>query len=107
MPTELLVADASLAAKVAQVTRFAAAHGYPLILKSDIGRVGKGVSKLHAAGPFHDRIARLRGNYILQAYTPYNLEYGEFYVRHQGRARITSINKKHFPTVIGNGVDSI
>ena len=107
LPTELLAADASLAAKVAQVTRFGAVHGYPLILKSDIGSVGKGVLKLHADDPFHDRLARLRGNYILQAYTPYNLEYGVFYVRHQGRARITGINKKHFPTVVGNGVDSI
>lgn len=28
-------------------------------------------------------------------------------MRHQGRARITGIHKKHFPTVVGNGVDSI
>ena len=28
-------------------------------------------------------------------------------MRYQGQARITGINQKHFPTVIGNGVDSI
>jgi hypothetical protein len=48
LPTELLHAAASLAAKQAQVTRFGVAHGYPLILKSDIGSVGKGVLKLEA-----------------------------------------------------------
>jgi hypothetical protein len=107
LPTELVPADASLATKVAQVKRFGAAHGYPLILKSDIGSVGKGVLKLQANDAFNDRLARLRGHYLLQAYTPHNLEYGVFYVRSQGRGRITGINRKHFPTVIGNGVDSI
>jgi hypothetical protein len=107
LPTELLHVNATLAAKLAQVTRFGAAHGYPLILKSDIGSVGKGVLKLEANDVASDRLGQLRGNYILQAYTPHNLEYGVFFVRYQGRARITGINKKHFPTVIGNGVDSI
>jgi len=30
-----------------------------------------------------------------------------FYVRYKGEGRITGINKKHFPAVVGNGHDSI
>ena len=53
------------------------------------------------------RIADIQGAYLLQQYCPLPEEYGVFYVRPQGRPRITGTDRKHFPVVIGNGRDSL
>jgi len=82
-------------------------HGYPLILKSDIGSVGKGVVKLAGVEDAIKKIPSLEGAYMLQKFTPLEKEYGVFYVRHHGEPRITAINKKHFPTVVGDGKKNI
>ena len=93
--------------KQALIEDFAAMHGYPLILKSDVGNVGKGVVKLAGVKDVIKKIPSLEGAYILQKFSPLEKEYGVFYVRHDGQPRITAINKKHFPTVIGDGEKTI
>lgn len=106
-PTDLLDGSLTASERQARITAFARAHGYPLILKPDIGAVGKGILKLdddHAAG---DAARAVQGNHLLQGFVPFSNEYGVFFVRKGGVSQITGINKKHFPAVVGNGRDSI
>ncbi len=107
LPTARIDAGLSDAEKQRVVTDFAAEHGFPLILKSDIGSVGKGVVRLSDAADVPVRIAQLAGSYLVQKFTPFNEEYGVFYVRHGGRPLITGINRKHFPTIVGNARSTV
>lgn len=107
MPTELIKDALGLAEKQQQISNFADQHGYPVVLKSNLGSVGKGIVKLEQAADIDKHTPRLLGDYILQKYTANPYECGVFFVRVGGEPKITGINKKHFPTVAGNGVDSI
>lgn len=107
LPTEFIPPDLNNEAKQRIVEEFASRHGYPVILKSDVGSVGKGVVKLADVDEVKARVLQLVGPYIIQRYSDWNCEYGVFYVRHGGRAKITGINKKHFPTVTGDGKKAI
>lgn len=89
--------------KATAIARFGEQHGYPLILKSDIGSVGKGVVKVDSAAEIAARVAALRGPYLVQQFTTNNVEFGVFYVRRHGKGEVTGINRKHFPTVTGDG----
>ena len=86
---------------------FAQAHGFPLIMKPDIGSVGKGVVKLSDRAALAAQVRALYTPHLLQAYVQRPAEFGVFYVRKAGQGRITGINEKHFPTVIGDGVTTI
>lgn len=105
LPAILL--DPTAPDRVSRAQSFAAKVGYPIILKPDIGAVGKGVEKYSTQPELLTAVQHLRCDSILQQYTEANLEYGVFYCRSQGVGRITGINQKHFPTVVGNGRDSI
>ena len=93
--------------KKAFILDFAEEHGYPLILKSNVGCVGKGIAKVKNQEDVDKHTPRLMGDYILQKFTDNSYECGVFYVRQNGQPKISGINKKHFPTVVGNGRDSI
>lgn len=103
LPTQALANDLSDAEKTQQIARFGELHGYPIILKPDIGSVGKGLLKLHKPEEVDDRIKLLSGPYVIQQFTPHNAEYGVFFVRSHGQSKVTGINCKHFPTVVGDG----
>lgn len=103
LPTLLLKHSAGAATLKGQLREFASEHGYPLILKPDNGAVGKGIVKLKNYSTAETAVERLHGDYLLQSFTPHPDEYGVFYVRQNGIGRITGINKKHFPCVVGNG----
>lgn len=90
-----------------QARTFADQFDYPVILKPDIGAVGKGIEKLNTASELVTAVEALQCASVLQQFTSANVEYGVFFCRSQGVGRITGINKKHFPTVTGNGRDSI
>lgn len=107
LPTQLIDGLLATNKKIAQIKAFANEYGFPVIVKPDIGLVGKGILKLHDENEVEQRTIELEGNYILQQFTPMPLEYGVFYIRRRGKPQITGINRKHFPTVIGNGYDSI
>ncbi len=107
LPTSLMPESFSTAEKVAFIEEFADQHGYPLLLKSNVGCVGKGIIKLHKTEDIKGLLPSLVGDYIVQKFTPFNTEYGVFYTRHQGQPCITGINRKHFPGVTGNGHDSL
>lgn len=105
--TTLLGADLTREQKRAALVSFARQHGFPFVLKPDMGAVGKGLIKVRDEPALEEALAKVRCDYIVQAYCAQPSEFGVFFVRHQGRNRITGINEKHFPTVLGNGHDDL
>ena len=91
----------------AQVHTFAQNHGFPFILKPLLGTVGKGVLKASSPAELEQLLTCLSGDYLLQSFCPHSTEFGVFYIHKAGIQRITGINQKHFPTVIGNGRDDL
>lgn len=107
LPSMRLQASLSDTEKAQLLDTFIRQHQYPIILKSDVGCVGKGVCKISTDQELEKKIPLLLGDYIVQKFTHLKEEYGVFYVRHKGKPKITGINKKHFPSIIGNGKDNI
>lgn len=107
LPTTLVKSTLSEGEKRTFISTFIEKHEYPVILKSDVGCVGKGIVKISSEADLDDKIPLLLGDYILQKFTPYPYECGVFYIREKGIPKITGINKKHFPTVTGNGSDNL
>ena len=81
--------------------------GFPAILKPDIGAVGKGINKVESLDGLNGLTGRLHGRFILQSFCADPEEFGIFYIRKAGIQRISGINRKHFPTVVGNGRDTV
>ena len=107
LPTRSIPDNLTDDEKCQLITDFALEVGFPLILKSDIGSVGKGVVKLASIGETRRIVPKLVGPNLVQEYCDWKSEYGVFYVRQNGKPRITSINKKHFPTIVGDGKKTI
>ena len=107
MPTELIEDSLNVDEKKARIRKFIDTHNFPVVLKSNLGSVGKGIVKLEMDSDVDKHTPRLLGGYIIQKYTSNPYECGVFFVRVGGQAKITGINQKHFPTIVGNGVDSI
>jgi len=103
LPTKALPESLTDEQKIDSIGSFGLAHGFPIIAKSDIGSVGKGVVRIENAAEIPDRVAQMQGPFLVQQFTPLNVEYGVFYVRQKGVGRVTGINRKHFPTVVGDG----
>lgn len=107
MPTVLIEDDLTVEQKQQQIFQFIEEHGYPVILKSDVGCVGKGICKISNAEEVEQKAPLLMGKYILQKFTLHPYECGVFFMRENGEPRISGINMKHFPSVIGNGKDDL
>ncbi|MGB2272004.1 MAG: hypothetical protein ACPH15_03195 [Pseudomonadales bacterium] len=107
LPTAVLAANLDVNERVAAIQSFAAMHGYPVILKPDIGLVGKGIIKVTSEESIRNHVNKIDGEYLIQQFTPFQFECGIFYVRQSGQSKITGINQKHFPTVVGNGKDNL
>ena len=107
LPTILLSVQASEAQRREQFTQFANVHSYPLILKPDIGAVGKGIVKINDERSGLALIRHMKTDYLLQKFTPFTVEFGVFFVRLNGECFITGMNQKHFPTVTGDGIHTI
>lgn len=107
LPSVLLESYLTVDEKKAAIHKFAKVHAFPLILKSNVGSVGKGIVKINNDEDIEKHTPRLLGGFILQKFTSFPYECGIFYVRQNGKPRVTGINMKHFPTVIGNGEDDL
>jgi hypothetical protein len=107
LPSVLIDESLSVDQKKDQIHAFVDLHGYPVILKSNVGSVGKGIVKISTSDDVDKHTPRLLGSYILQKFTTNPFECGVFYIRQNGMPKITGINKKHFPTVVGNGNDNV
>lgn len=105
--TLFLPHDTPMEDRQRQLDAFAAEVGFPIIFKPDMGAVGKGVLRVNDPDDLHATAAQLSCDYLAQAYVDLPCEYGIFFVRVAGRGRITGINRKHFPTVIGDGTSTL
>ena len=107
LPTQALPESLTDEEKAELIRAFGETHGYPVIAKSDIGSVGKGVVKIDAASDIASRVPQMQGPFLVQQFTELNVEYGVFYVRQGGTGIISGINRKHFPTVTGDGKSTV
>ena len=107
LPTILLEEGHDGAELRAQALQFAGAQGYPLIMKPNIGMVGKGIVKIHSEAELVQRLSEATTSQLLQKYCDLPEEFGVFYIRRGERSEITGINRKHFPCVTGDGSSSI
>ncbi|MEM8490005.1 MAG: hypothetical protein AAF756_04190 [Pseudomonadota bacterium] len=105
-PATLLLTDGT-SGSGDQAKQFAEEHGFPVIMKPEIGSVGKGVMRLADSAELDEAVTNLQSPHLLQAYIDLPAEFGVFYVRKKGQGAVTGINEKHFPEVVGNGTDSV
>jgi hypothetical protein len=82
---------------------------WPMIAKPDIGMQGKGVKKLQNAAELMQYAASSPVDFLIQDFVAYSQEAGIFYQRNPRAAsgQITGIVRKHFPTVTGNGRQTV
>lgn len=84
--------------------------GYPIIAKPDVGERGIWVKKIDGDAEMHSYATDCPVNFLLQEMISYPVELGVFYVKppHGNDAgRVTSIVRKEFLEVIGDGQSSI
>ena len=101
-------ADAAMARRTDVTLAFAAAQGYPLVLKPDIGQRGRGVYVARRDSQVREYLARFDGDLIVQRHIA-GEEYGVFVARMPGQheVQILSIVNKTFPVVLGDGIKDL
>lgn len=104
----LIPAEGSIGERQAQLDRFAATVGYPLVLKPDIGQRGRGVAIVRDRRLGCAYLEAAHGDVIAQRHVG-GREFGVFAYRRPGEARATvlSITRKCFPEVVGNGQQTL
>ncbi len=82
--------------------------GFPLIAKPDIGERGIWVSKIGAQEELEKYVHECPVDFLLQELISYPVELGVFYIRYpRQKGKITSIVRKEFLSVNGDGESSI
>lgn len=82
--------------------------GFPIIAKPDIGERGVWVSKIEDQQQLKKYVASCPVNFLLQEMVDYPLEVGVFFIKYPGeRGRVTSIVRKEFLKVQGNGSSTV
>lgn len=104
----VLLKAGTAAARTAEALRFADSMGFPLVLKPDVGQRGRGVFIARDAHAVGDYLSRFEGSVIAQRYIG-GEEFGVFIARAPSDAAVTvlSIVHKTFPTVTGDGVQTL
>lgn len=87
----------------------AADLGYPLIGKPNIGERGNWVKKINSEEELLTYVSQCRVEFLLQELVEYPIELGVFFVRRPSETtgQITSIVRKRFLSVVGDGSQSI
>ena len=82
---------------------------YPFILKPNTGERGTDVKKIENENDVVEYIKSIKKDFILQEYVNYDLELAIFYHRfpNQENGKITSITRKKFLSVVGDGISNI
>lgn len=107
LPTERLEKTASPETRLHRARAFTEKHGYPIILKPDTGCVGKGIARCETDAELAATLPIYTGSVIVQTFTEFPVEYGIFYLRHNGISEISGMNRKHFPQVTGDGIRTL
>lgn len=93
---------------VQHATRASKEVGYPLIAKPDVGERGYWVKKIEHEEELISYVLSCPANFLIQEFVTYPLEFGIFYVKYPGQqGRITSVVRKEFLKVVGDGKNSI
>jgi membrane protein DedA with SNARE-associated domain len=111
IPATELINRSSLQMRIEQCRSFMRKHdlGFPVVLKPDAGERGAGVSVVYSDEALREYlIAAANADVIVQEHLP-GLEFGVFYYRHpdERSGRIFSITRKLFPSVKGDGINSL
>lgn len=82
---------------------------FPIILKPDVGQRGSGVSLVRSENELKQKLSELSYDAILQEYSALPEEIGVNYERlpSEPRGRITGITRKRFPSVQGDGKQTL
>ncbi len=82
---------------------------YPLIAKPDIGQRGVLVKLLECDADLEQYLGKVRVDFLVQLYVPYQQEIGVFYYRIPGekQGRVTGIVEKGFLQITGDGRSTI
>jgi membrane protein DedA with SNARE-associated domain len=82
---------------------------YPFVLKPDVGQRGVGVKLIRIREQAAEYLRDTRAPLIAQQYAPGPNEVGVFYYRFptEAHGRIFAITEKIFPTLVGDGVNTI
>ena len=78
---------------------------YPVIAKPDVGERGNQVALIHTQQELILYNVKSTSRYIIQEYIDYTIELGVLYSRMPGlqKGKVTSITRKEFLTVTGDG----
>lgn len=98
------IEPAAADARLARLTAFAATHGWPVVLKPDVGERGSGVTIAHDEATARAALLAEPAALIAQAYVP-GVEYGVFYWRRPSaeRGEIFAVTDKRMLHVTGDG----
>ncbi len=113
IPSRFIPVTVKLSGEISasQIVRIMKSAGldYPVILKPDIGERGWGVEKIDDFKALEDYLSTKRPALLLQEYVSFPIELGVFYHRIPGdtKGKVTSIVKKRFLAVTGNGTSTI
>ena len=82
---------------------------FPIICKPNIGERGWMVEKIDNLAAIHRYLEKIKVEFLVQEYIDEPIELGLFYVRYPGQksGKITSITKKGFLSVTGDGSHTI
>lgn len=106
--TFTLIKSTNAPQRIHQALQFAQEQCMPLVLKPDVGQRGRGVFVARNEAQIRDYLTRFTGDVIAQRHVE-GEEFGVFVARAPGEAapRILSIVHKTFPTVSGDGLQTL
>lgn len=109
LPSILLTPNTTPQEKEDQLLKFTNSlnPSFPIILKPDSGRIGRGVFRVRSKEEIRKAVEDLSGSYLAEQYCSLPLEFGVFYYRLAGKAALFSITWKEFPEVVGDGQHSV
>lgn len=91
-----------------RATFLAVQIGFPVIVKPDIGERGVWVSKIEDQQQLLAYVKSCPVNFLLQELVDYPMELGVFFIKYPGDpGRVTSIVRKDFLSVLGDGKSTI
>ena len=92
-----------------EAKRFVKRLGFPVIAKPDIGERGIGVKKMDSEEELIKYVSSCPVNFLMQQQITYPIELGVFFIKYPGDkiGKVTSIMRKNFLTVVGDGTATI
>ena len=108
IPKTLVVKDAKNADSILKWLTKEQLH-FPILVKPNHGLRGIGLSVIKNESQFNVFVSRIASEYLIQEFIEYKNEIGIFFTKNPKthNVKLTSIVKKSFMEIKGNGIDSI